>query len=102
TLVSALAGLALLLACIGLYGLMAYNVARRTGEFGVRMALGATNRDIAWPIVREALFLVGAGLAVGIPSALALARVVKSHLYGIAPHDPVTFCAGAILLLTVA
>ena len=102
TLVSALAGLAVLLACIGLYGLMVYNVVGRTAEFGVRMALGATNRDIAWPIVREALLMVGAGLAVGVPAALALARVVKSHLYGIAPHDPMTFAAGAILLLAVA
>jgi ABC-type antimicrobial peptide transport system permease subunit len=102
TLVSALAGLALLLACIGLYGLMSYNVARRSGEIGVRMALGATSRDIVRPIVREALMLVGAGLAVGIPGALALARVVQHQFYGIAPHDPLTFVAGAILLLAIA
>jgi predicted permease len=102
TLVSALAGLALLLACIGLYGLMSYNVARRSGEIGVRMALGATSRDIVRPIVREALMLVGAGLAVGIPGALALARVVRHQFYGIAPHDPLTFVAGAILLLAIA
>jgi predicted permease len=102
TLVGALAGLAVLLACIGLYGLMAYNVTRRTGEFGVRMALGATSHDIAWPIVREALLLVGAGLAVGVPSALALAHVVENQLYGVAPHDPMTFVAGAVLLLTLA
>lgn len=102
TLVSALAGIALLLACIGLYGLTAYNVVGRTAEFGVRMALGATNRDIVWPIIREALLMVGAGLAIGIPCALTLARVVESHLYGIAPHDPTTFVAGTVLLLAVA
>jgi ABC-type antimicrobial peptide transport system permease subunit len=102
TLVSALAGLAALLACIGLFGLMAYNVAGRTAEFGVRIALGATSRDIARPIIRESLLLVGAGLAVGIPCALVLARVVQSQLYGIEPYDPRTFIAGAILLLAGA
>jgi predicted permease len=98
---SGLAGLALLLACLGLYGLTAYNVARRTAEIGVRMALGATRRDIAWPIVREALWLAVAGLTVGLPAALALARLVRSQLYGVAPADPLTLVAGGILLLAV-
>jgi predicted permease len=98
----ALAVLALLLSCIGLYGLMAYNVARRTGEIGIRMALGATRRDIAGAILREALWLVLAGLGVGVPVAFALARLIQSQLYGVAPVDPVTFVGGGVLLVVVA
>jgi len=101
-LTSGLAGLALLLACVGLYGLMAYHVARRRSEIGVRMALGATRRDIAWPILREALVLAAIGLALGGPAALGLARLAQSRLYGVPAHDPLTFAAGAALLLAVA
>jgi predicted permease len=97
-----LAGLALLLACIGLYGLLAYNVARRTGEIGLRMALGATRRNILGPIIREALVLAGAGLAVGLPAAFAIARLIRSQLYGVGPADPLTLVAGAGLLLGLA
>ena len=102
TLVSALAGLAVLLACIGLYGLLAYNVTRRTSEIGIRMALGAQRGDIARPILREALLLATTGLAIGVPAALALAQLVKSQLYGVAPADPLTLIAGALLLLVIA
>ncbi len=98
----ALAVLALLLSCIGLYGLMAYNVARRTNEIGVRMALGATGRSIAGPILREALLLAGVGIAIGIPVALALGRIIKGQLYGVTPSDPLTLIAGAALLVIVA
>lgn len=99
---SGLAALAQLLACVGLYGLMAYNVARRTGEIGVRMALGATRRAIAWPLVREALLLAGCGLAAGLPVAAVLAQLIKSQLYGVQPVDPLTLALGATLLLAVA
>lgn len=99
---SGLAGLALLLACVGLYGLMAYNVTRRTGEIGVRMALGATQRAIAWPILREAVLLSGVGIAIGLPLAFALSRLVKSQLYGVGPGDPLTLGAGALVLLAIA
>jgi predicted permease len=102
TLVSALAGLAVLLACIGLYGLLAYNVARRTSEIGIRMALGAQRGDIAHPILREALLLAAAGLVVGVPAALALAQLIKNQLYGVAPTDPFSLTLGAVLLLAVA
>jgi predicted permease len=102
TLVSALAGLAVLLACIGLYGLLAYNVNRRTSEIGVRMALGAQRGDIARPILREALLLAAAGLVVGVPAALALAQLIKSQLYGVAPTDPFSLTLGPVLLLVVA
>lgn len=102
TLVSALAGLAVLLACIGLYGLLAYSVARRTSEFGIRLALGAQRNDIAGPILREALLLAGAGLVIGLPAALCLAQLVKSQLYGVAPYDPRNLAAAALLLIAVA
>ena len=98
----ALALLAVLLSCIGLYGLMAYDVARRTREIGLRMALGATRRDAAGPILREALALVLAGLCVGVPVTLALGRFIKSQLYGVAPADPATLAGGALLLIAVA
>lgn len=96
------AALALLLSCIGLYGLMAYNVARRRSEIGIRMALGARPRDVAWPVVRGALFMTGVGAVLGGAGALALVRLIKSMLYGVAPHDPLTLAASTLLLLAVA
>lgn len=101
TLVSALAGLAVLLACIGLYGLMAYNVTRRTGEIGVRLALGATPGRIARPVLREALVLAGTGVAVGVPVALALVQLIKSQLYGVVPFDPASLTAVVVLVAVV-
>ncbi len=97
-----LAGLALLLCCIGLYGLMAYDVERRTGEIGVRVALGATRRQIAGPILAEALRLTVLGALIGVPLALVAVRLVRSQLYGVGPYDPVTIVAGSLLLLGVA
>ncbi len=102
SLCGALAFLAVVLSCIGLYGLLANNVARRTSEIGIRMALGATRRNVAGPILREAVLLVLAGLVVGIPASLALARIIQSQLYGVAAADPITFIGGAVLLITVA
>ena len=82
-------------------GLLAYNVARRTAEIGLRMALGATRGHIARTIVREALLLAGVGLALGVPTALVLARLIRSQLYGVEPGDPATLLgtAGALLVL---
>jgi predicted permease len=94
--------LALTLSCIGLYGLMAYNVARRTSEMGIRLALGARPRDVAWPILREALILACIGIAIGLPVALALSRLIRSTFFGIKPHDPMTIIGSIILLLSVA
>jgi predicted permease len=99
---SGLALLGVLLSCIGLYGLLAFMVTRRTGEIGVRMALGAAPRDVAWPVIRSALWLAVFGLLVGIPLALALTRVLRSVLFGVAPHDPITIAASVLLILTVA
>jgi ABC-type antimicrobial peptide transport system permease subunit len=97
-----LAGLALLLSCIGLVGLMAYDVARRTKEIGIRTALGATRRQLARSILRDALLLTGAGLALGLPAAVAVTRLLESRLYGVAPSDPLTLVGSVAILLAVA
>jgi predicted permease len=97
-----LALLALALSCIGLYGLMAYNVARRTSEMGIRKALGAQPFDVAWPILGEALSLAAIGIAIGLPVALALVRVIRGIFYGVEPYDPLTMIGAAILMITVA
>ncbi|MCU1258053.1 MAG: hypothetical protein JWO80_938 [Bryobacterales bacterium] len=91
---SAFGLLATLLAGIGLYGVMAYMVARRTREIGIRMALGAFAGDVVWLVMREVLVLVVVGLAIGLPAALALTRLVQTQLYGITPNDPVTLALG--------
>jgi ABC-type antimicrobial peptide transport system permease subunit len=100
-LVSAFGLAAALLAAIGLYGVMAYTVARRTSEIGIRMAFGANGRSVAWLVVRESVAMVAAGMAIGVPAALALGRFVRSMLYSVAPNDPWSFIA-AVLLLAAA
>ncbi|OLB33231.1 MAG: hypothetical protein DMG41_00565 [Acidobacteria bacterium] len=102
TISSFFGGLALLLACLGLYGLMAYAVARRTAEIGVRMALGARRRGIIWLIVRETLWLVLAGAAAGIPLAVWLSRYAKAFLFGIGAADPAVFTTSVAALIGVA
>jgi len=94
--------LAITLSCIGLYALMAYNVARRTPEMGIRLALGARPQDVAWPVVREALVLATFGMAVGLPAALALTRLARSVFFEIKPHDPMTLIGAAVLMILVA
>jgi predicted permease len=94
--------LATLLAAIGLYGVMAYTVARRTREIGVRMALGAFQRDVIWLVMREVFLLVAIGITAGLAAALALTKLVQSQLYGITPHDPLTLAVAAIGLAVVA
>jgi predicted permease len=98
---SLLAVFVMLLSSIGLFGLMAYDVARRTGEFGVRMALGATPLHIIRPILKGAIMLAGIGLAAGLPLTLALTRVIRSNLYGVTPFDPETIGTAVALLLAV-
>ena len=92
--------LATLLASIGLYGVMAFVVARRRKELGIRLALGAQPGLVLWLVMREVMVLLAIGLAVGVPAAMALGRFVSTQLYGIQPHDP--WIAGStILVLTL-
>jgi len=91
-------GLATVLAALGLYGVMAFVVTRRTREIGLRMALGAPRSQVLWLVLREVLVLVGAGLAAGIPIAYLLSRYVSAQLFGVAPTDVWT-CAAAIAIL---
>jgi predicted permease len=97
--------LATLLATIGLYGVMAYTVAQRRREIGIRMALGAEPIKVIWMVMRDVLLLVGIGVVVGVPASLALMRVVRSQLYGLTAHDPSTLAlatAGLALVACVA
>ncbi len=102
TLSSGFGLLALLLSCLGLYGILSYTVAQRTHEIGVRMALGAKRLDVLWLVLRDALRLVLLGAALGIPAALAAARLVSSQLYGISAGDPVAIGLATLVLLAVA
>jgi predicted permease len=94
--------LALLLACVGLYGVMSYTVARRTGEIGVRMALGARQTDVAGMMLRDTAGLVIGGIGLGIPAALATTRLIASLLFGLEPTDPATIGVVTLVMLTVA
>jgi predicted permease len=102
TLCGALAAIAVLLSCIGLYGLVSYNVARRTGEIGIRMALGAIRRHIVGPILREVFLMTAAGILVGGLGTYWATRLIQSNLYEIEPHDPSTILFAALLFLLVA
>ena len=94
--------LALLLACIGLFGIMSYSVAKRTNEIGIRMALGAGRGDVLRLVLREGLAPVIIGVAIGLPAAIAGARLISTLLFGLAPTDPLTICVATLLLLVVA
>jgi len=101
TLASFFALLALALGAIGIYGIVAYRVAQRTAEIGLRMALGAQQRDVLWLVLRETLTVLAAGAAIGMPAALAAARLAKSLWYGLGPSDPVTVACVTALLFGV-
>jgi len=94
--------LALGLACLGLYGVMSYTVARRTSELGIRLALGSTRWSALWVVLRESFIVIGAGILVGACLSLAGTRLVSSMLFGLSPHDPLTLAAAAMLLLLVS
>jgi ABC-type antimicrobial peptide transport system permease subunit len=96
------AALALLLASIGLYGLMSYAVTRRTREIGVRVAVGAQRQNVLWLVLRETLTLTLLGIAIGIPSAIAATRLIASMLFDLSPSDLPTIAAVSLLLLLVA
>jgi ABC-type antimicrobial peptide transport system permease subunit len=94
--------LALLLAAVGLYGLMTYAVNRRTGEIGIRMALGAARGQIASMILHETLQLVLMGLGIGIPAAIAATRLIQSELYGLKSTDPMTLAIAISIMASIA
>jgi predicted permease len=94
--------LATLLAAIGLYGVMAYTVTRRTREIGIRLALGADRTNLIKLVMREVAVLVGVGIAIAIPAALILTRLVRAELYGILPNDPLSILSAILVLAAVA
>src|SRR5262249_19507051 len=96
------AGLALLLAVVGIYGVVAYSVGQRTHEFGIRMALGAQPRQVLAMVVGQGLKTLAAGLGLGLAAAFALTRLMASLLYGIRPSDALTFALMAAILSVVA
>jgi predicted permease len=94
--------LALIIACVGLYGTVAYHVARRTHEIGLRMALGAQRGRVVWMVLRQVVVLVGTGLAIGLPIAYATSHLVESFLFGMKAKDPLTMLGAAALLAVAA
>ncbi len=94
--------LALLIACVGLYGTVSYNVARQVGEIGIRMALGAQRGAVVWMVLRRVLLLAAVGLAIGVPAALSASQLVKSFLFDTQPNDPGTLALAGVVLLSTA
>jgi predicted permease len=94
--------LAVLIACVGLYGLMAYSVARRTNEIGIRIALGAERPRVIWMVLREVVAMAAVGLAIGLPAAFGASRLVQSFLFQMKPNDPLALTLAASTLLAAA
>jgi predicted permease len=92
--------LALLMACVGIYGTMSYNVAREVSEIGIRMALGAQRGAVVWMVLRRVLILAAVGIAISVPAALSGSRFVKSFLFGIQPNDPGTLALACVVLVS--
>jgi ABC-type antimicrobial peptide transport system permease subunit len=101
-LTSIFGGLALSLACLGLYGVMSYTVARRTAELGIRLALGASRGAVLWLVLNNVLALVGAGLLAGLALSVVGVRAVRSLLFGLSPYDPATMLGAAAVLVIVS
>ena len=99
---TAFAILALAIACVGLYGAMSYKVARRMGEIGIRMALGAPRSRVVWMVLREVILLAVVGLAISVPAALAASKLVESFLFGMKPNDPLALAGSAVILVIAA
>jgi predicted permease len=96
------AALALLIACVGLYGTMSYSVARQVGEIGIRMALGAQRGVVVWMVLRRVLLLAAVALAIGVPAALSVSQLVKSLLFETQPNDPETLALAGVILVSAA
>jgi putative ABC transport system permease protein len=101
-LLAVFAGVALVLAAVGLYGVMSYAVSWRTHEIGIRMALGAGRTNVLSLVVREGMTMALLGLAIGLISALILSRLLRGLLYGVSPTDPLTFAGVSIVLIFVS
>jgi macrolide transport system ATP-binding/permease protein len=99
---TAFAVLALVIAAVGLYGTMSYNVARRTGEIGIRMALGAQRSAVVWMVLREVIVLAAVGTAISLPMALGTSKFVESFLFGMKPNDPLALALAVATLLSAA
>ena len=91
-----------MLACIGLYGVMSYGVARRTNEIGIRMALGATAPGVTLMVMRETMLVVGIGVVIGLGAAVATTRLVAAMLFGLGPNDSLTISVAVLLMIAVA
>jgi putative ABC transport system permease protein len=100
-LLASFAGLALLLAAVGIYGVLSYTVRRRVREIGIRIALGATNSDVLKLVVTDGMKPILLGVVIGLAAALALSRLVASLIFGVRPTDPLTFAAVSLLLIAV-
>ena len=101
-LVSLFGAITLVLACVGLYGSVAYAATRRTREVGVRMALGAGRIAVVRTLLGQVAVTIAAGLALGLPATWALTRIIESQLYGIKPHDPLSLLVASALVTAVA
>jgi putative ABC transport system permease protein len=95
-------GLALVLAAIGIYGVISYSVAQRTQEIGIRMALGAQQADVQWMVLAQGAKIAGAGVAIGIAASAGLTRLLSKLLFSVSAVDPVTFAAVAMVLIVIA
>jgi predicted permease len=102
TLLSVFAGIALLLAAIGIYGMLSYSVEQRSQEIGIRMALGAQGADVLWMVVKQGMTLAGLGIGIGLAGAFGLTRLLTALLFGVKPTDPITFAAIGLVLALVA
>jgi putative ABC transport system permease protein len=100
-LLASFAGLALLLAAVGIYGVLSYTVRRRVREIGIRMALGATNSDVLKLVVTDGMKPILLGVVIGLAASLALSRLIASLIFGVRPTDPITFSAVSLILIAV-
>jgi putative ABC transport system permease protein len=96
------AAMATLIAVVGLYGVMSYNVAQRAREIGIRLALGAARGDVIAVVMRQGITMVGAGLVVGLAASAGITRVLRSLLFGVSPTDPLVFASIAVMLVATA